>query len=83
MEHSGATNAGVLVKSYAAYHGENDPAKELFGRLLYEYVFDFVDESHRVEGKWWIGSQDHQRDQGHVFRLRKFAAISGIHRIAV
>jgi hypothetical protein len=66
-----------------AYHEEKEPAKELYGRLLYEYVFDFVDAEKIADGKWWIESKDDSRDQGHVFRLRKLAAISGVYRLSV
>ena len=64
-----------------AYHNEQDPKKELYGRLLYEYTFDYIPEEALLTGVWAERREDDVRDQGHVFRLRKLAAITGTYRL--
>jgi hypothetical protein len=64
-----------------AYHEEDDPRKELYGRLLYEYVFDYIQEDALLTGMWAEDREEDVRDQGHVFRLRKLTAITGMFRV--
>jgi hypothetical protein len=65
------------------YHNANDPAEELHGRLLYEYVFDYMTERDLLEGSWKViptataADTVSSRDQGHLFRLRKLSALAG------
>jgi hypothetical protein len=43
-------------------------AMEMEARLLYEFVFDFIDEEHLFDGKWLSSGL---RDYGHTQRMLK------------
>lgn len=55
-----------------AYHNDDThtltPYEELYGRLMFEYVFDIISHEDLVHGTW---DSPTLRDQGHTFRIHK------------
>ena len=55
-----------------AYHTDDTnpltPYEELYGRLLFEYVFGIITHKDLMEGTWDCPTL---RDQGHTFRIHK------------
>ncbi len=62
----------LAQKLCRAYHTDDThrltPYEELYGRLLYEYVFDIITHEDLIHGTW---DSPHIRDQGHTFRIHK------------
>lgn len=62
----------IKRKMCRGYHGLANPLEELVGRLVYEYMFDFISARDLVLGTW---ERHNLRDHGHHLRIIKLQAI--------